>query len=186
MKTHLTLVLLAALTLAGLSLGGCQAATDKVTDMRDGKSEARSSAEAETPVIEDKRKRVEVILDVNTVERFALMQAPGVTKGMADLILDGRPYHDMLELDDDLDMDGLSEHQRKVFYKSAIVLIDLNQGTTEDINFIPNMSRKLVHRIESGRPYADMAAFETMLTKYLKPEQAARLAQYFTITPTAE
>ncbi len=179
MKTHLTV----AFALTALVLGGCQAATDKVTDMRDGKSD---TAEAATPVVKDRRKPVKVILDVNTVERFAFLQAPGTTKSMADLILDGRPYLDMLELDDDLDMDGLSERERKAFYKSAFVLIDLNKGAEEDMDFIPGMSRKLAHNIESGRPYADMAAFETTLAKYLKPEQAARLAQYFTLASTAE
>ncbi len=183
MKTHLTLAFLASLTVATLTLSGCQAATDKVADMRDGKSE---TAEVATPAVTDRRKPVEKILDVNTVERYAFLQAPGTTKAMADLILDGRPYLDMLELDDDLDMDGLSERQRKAFYKSAFVLVDINNGEAEDMDFIPDMSRKLAHRIESGRPYADMAGFEAALMKYLKPEQAARLAQYFTLNSTAE
>jgi DNA uptake protein ComE-like DNA-binding protein len=102
---------------------------------------------------------------------------PHVTPALADAIIKGRPYQDMLALDKVV-APVVAEAQRKDTYAKLFIPINLNTATRPEIMLVPGMGNRMVHEFEEYRPYKALAQFDREIGKYVSKEEVARFAQY--------
>jgi DNA uptake protein ComE-like DNA-binding protein len=170
---------LAALV-AGLLLGGCGDAqpdaeepmeTDSVADT----ATAAPAAPAREAPADD------ALLNPNDADRQTLVAVEGLDSAAVSIILDGRPFDDMLALHEALsarmDSAALDDLYRRVF-----IPLDLNSASEEEILLIPGVGPRMAHEFEEYRPYdGGMAEFRREIGKYVDDDEVARLERYVTI-----
>ena len=116
--------------------------------------------------------------DVATTEQLTAI--PGIDGALAERILAGRPYADMLAVDRVL-AESLDEGQRDEVYRHLWKPIDLNTASGEEIQLIPGVGDRMQHEFEEYRPYTALAQFRREMGKYVDDEEVARLERYVTI-----
>ena len=120
------------------------------------------------------------LIDPNDATREQLLAIPNMNETLADAIIQGRPYDNMLEVDSLL-AGTLSEAQRDEVYAHLFHPLDLNTATGEEILLIPNLGDRMVHEFEEYRPYDGMERFRREIGKYVDETEVARLERYVTI-----
>jgi DNA uptake protein ComE-like DNA-binding protein len=139
-----------------------------------GAADSAVSATASEPMTEG------ALLDPNDATREQLLEVPGIDEAMADALIQGRPYDNMLEVDSLL-AGTLSEQQRDEVYAHLFHPLDLNTATGEEILLIPNLGDRMVHEFEEYRPYDGIERFRREIGKYVDETEVARLERYVTI-----
>lgn len=122
-------------------------------------------------------KNVSGYLEANKATREELVALPGMTADLADAIIQGRPYKDMLALNAVVSP-RLSAEQRAELYKKLWLPINLNTATREEIQLVPGMTARMIHEFEEYRPYPALAKFHREIDKYVDDAELARLEQY--------
>ncbi|HEX7090584.1 MAG TPA: hypothetical protein VF192_10660 [Longimicrobiales bacterium] len=117
------------------------------------------------------------LLEANLATKEQLLALPGVDEALADAIIEGRPYANMLEVDRVIAA-RLDEAQRTELYKRFFLPINLNTATAEEILLIPGVGPRMRHEFEEYRPYAGLAEFHREIGKYVDDDELARLEQY--------
>ena len=117
------------------------------------------------------------LLEPNLASKEELQGVEHIDEALADAIIDGRPYLDILALDKVL-ATRLSEAQREATYARLWTPINLNTATREEILLIPGVGDRMLHEFEEYRPYVALAQFHREIGKYVDDEELARLAQY--------
>ena len=117
------------------------------------------------------------ILDPNLATKEQLVTVPNVTPALADAIIKGRPYLDMLALDKVV-APVVAEAPRKDTYAKLFIPINLNTATRPEIMLVPGMGNRMAHEFEEYRPYANLAVFHREIDKYVDDAELARLEQY--------
>lgn len=120
-----------------------------------------------------------VFLDPNTATREQLLTVSHMTPQLADALVAGRPYADMVAVDKVLT--GLNEQQRDEVYTRLWKPLDLNKASKEEIELIPRVGARMRHEFEEYRPYRGMEQFRREIGKYVDEAEVARLERYVTI-----
>jgi DNA uptake protein ComE-like DNA-binding protein len=120
------------------------------------------------------------LIDPNDATREQLLAIPNMNETLADAVIQGRPYDNMLEVDSLL-AGTLSEAQRDEVYAHLFHPLDLNTATGEEILLIPNLGERMVHEFEEYRPYDGIERFRREIGKYVDETEVARLEKYVTI-----
>jgi DNA uptake protein ComE-like DNA-binding protein len=105
------------------------------------------------------------------------MVGKGIEGHVADAIIAGRPYADMLALDKALG-GHVNAEQKKTLYTKVFLPINLNTATRPEIMLVPGMGPRMAHEFEEYRPYVAIAQFRREMGKYVDPNEVARLEQY--------
>ncbi len=121
------------------------------------------------------------MLDPDAATRDQLLAIPGVTAPVADALVAGRPYTNMLAVDRVLTTAGLAEAARDTVYTRLWKPIDLNKASKDEILLIPGVGPRMQHEFEEYRPYQDIARFRREIGKYVDSTEVARLERYVTI-----
>jgi DNA uptake protein ComE-like DNA-binding protein len=117
------------------------------------------------------------ILDPNLATKEQLVTVPNVTPALADAIIKGRPYADILALDKVV-APVVPEAQRKDTYAKLFIPINLNTATRPEIMLVPGMGARMVREFEEYRPYKALAQFDREIGKYVSKDEVARFQQY--------
>ena len=120
------------------------------------------------------------LLDPDTATREELSAVPGLDATTVDALIAGRPYADMLEVDELL-ATALDEAEREEVYADVFKPLDLNSATAAEILLIPGVGDRMRHEFEEYRPYTSMEQFRREIGKYVDDEEVARLERYVTI-----
>lgn len=122
----------------------------------------------------------DALLDPNEADREELLALPGLDSAAVALVLEGRPFDDMLALHqllatrmDSAALDGL--------YRDLFIPLDLNSASEEEILLIPGVGPRMLHEFLEYRPYENMAQFRGEMGKYVEDDEVARLEKYVTI-----
>lgn len=121
------------------------------------------------------------LVDPDAAPREELLMVPSVDESTADALVAGRPYENMLEVDQMLASEGLSDPEREAVYGRLWKPLDLNTASAEEILLIPGVGERMQHEFEEYRPYRGIAQFRREIGKYVDEEEVARLEQYVTI-----
>jgi DNA uptake protein ComE-like DNA-binding protein len=130
-----------------------------------------------TPATAQVGKNSSGIIDPNLATKEQLAALPGLNAEIADAIIAGRPYLDMVSLDKVL-APKLDAEQRKALYAKLFQPINLNTATREEILLVPGVGERMAHEFEEYRPYRAMAQFRREIGKYVNEQEVARLEQY--------
>jgi DNA uptake protein ComE-like DNA-binding protein len=117
------------------------------------------------------------ILEANLATKEQLLPLPHMTPQLADAIIAGRPYSDMLALDKVVAA-KLNEAAKKELYAKLFLPINLNKTTRPEILLVPGVGPQMAHEFEEYRPYDGMARFRREIAKYVNAAELARLEQY--------
>jgi len=117
------------------------------------------------------------LIEPNLASKEELQTVPHVDAALADAIVAGRPYLDMLALDRVLGA-NLSKEQRTAAYAKLWTPLNLNTATPEEILLIPGVGQRMLHEFEEYRPYVALAQFHREIDKYVDDQELARLEQY--------
>lgn len=120
------------------------------------------------------------LLDPNAATREELLTVPNVDEPLADALIAGRPYNDMLAVDRLLTT-RLTEAQRDSVYGRVWKPLDLNSATGAEILLIPGVGNRMQHEFEEYRPYRSIEQFRREMGKYVDDEEVARLERYVLI-----
>ncbi|HEU4563074.1 MAG TPA: hypothetical protein VFS05_00440 [Gemmatimonadaceae bacterium] len=120
------------------------------------------------------------MLDPDAATKEQLTAIPGVSAQLADAIIAGRPYQNMLAVDKVLAAQ-LSEQQRDTVYTRLWKPIDLNTASGDEIMLIPGVGQRMKHEFEEYRPYRTIEQFRREIGKYVDDAEVARLEKYVTI-----
>jgi DNA uptake protein ComE-like DNA-binding protein len=126
----------------------------------------------------------DALLDPDAASREELLAVPGMDGTTADAVIAGRPYADMLEVDELL-ATALDEAQREEVYRHVWKRLDLNSATAAEIELIPGVGGRMRHEFEEYRPYTSMEQFRREIGKYVDDEEVARLERYVMIRDAA-
>jgi DNA uptake protein ComE-like DNA-binding protein len=126
----------------------------------------------------------DAFLDPDAATREELLAVPGMDATTADAVIAGRPYADMLEVDELL-ATALDEAQREEVYRHVWKRLDLNSATAAEIELIPGVGGRMRHEFEEYRPYTGMEQFRREICKYVDDEEVARLERYVMIRDAA-
>jgi len=122
------------------------------------------------------------LADPNTANEEVLGSLPGLDSTAVDLILQERPFDDMLALHrllsehaDSATLDGL--------YRRMFIPLDLNAASREEILLIPGVGPRMAGEFLEYRPYRGMEEFRREIGKYVDEAEVARLERYVTLEP---
>lgn len=121
------------------------------------------------------------LLDPNTATREQLIAVPGVAGHVADAIIGGRPFADMVAMNKLLVAHVPDSVARKTIYEHVWKPIDLNTASDEEILLIPGVGRRMLREFKEYRPYKLIEQFRREIGKYVDKTEVARLEKYVTI-----
>ena len=122
------------------------------------------------------------MVDPNSATREQLTAA-GVDSATATIIMNGRPWADMVAMDKAIAASVPNADQRKALYARVWRKIDINKATGEEILLIPGVGSRMRREFEEYRPYTSMEQFRREMGKYVDAAEVARLEQYVEIRP---
>lgn len=120
------------------------------------------------------------LVNPNLADKDELQALPNVDDGIAQAIIDGRPYLSAIDLDTAL-AGVMDDEQRTALYTRLFSPIDLNNASEAEILLIPGMSKKMAHEFLEYRPYKSMEQFRREIGKYVDDDEIARLESYVTL-----
>jgi DNA uptake protein ComE-like DNA-binding protein len=120
------------------------------------------------------------MLNPNEATRDELLTVPNLDESLADVLIQGRPFDNMLGVDQVL-AGPLDEEQRDSVYTRLWMPIDLNTATAEEILLIPGVGPRMQHEFEEYRPYSAIEQFRREIGKYVDDAEVARLERYVEI-----
>jgi DNA uptake protein ComE-like DNA-binding protein len=132
---------------------------------------------AASPALAQVGKNATGILEPNLATKEQLTALPNVTPAIADALIKGRPYADMLAVDK-IVAPLLNEAQRKELYVKLFMPINLNAATRPEILLVPGVGARMAHEFEEYRPYKAMAQFRREIGKYVSAAEVAKFEQY--------
>ena len=117
------------------------------------------------------------LLNANLASPDSIAGLAGVEAALADAIVAGRPYLDMLALNAVVTQ-HLSGDQVPALYQKLWVPINLNEASEEEIELIPNLGRRMAYEFDEYRPYVALAQWQREISKYVDDDELARMEQY--------
>jgi DNA uptake protein ComE-like DNA-binding protein len=117
------------------------------------------------------------IIEANLATKDQLLALPGANAALADAILKGRPYADMVALDKVVGA-SLSGEQKTALYRKLFLPINLNTATRAEILLVPGVAARMAHEFEEYRPYDGLPRFRREIGKYVDAAQVATFEQF--------
>ncbi len=117
------------------------------------------------------------IIEPNLASKEQLLALPGVDAALADAIVKGRPYADMLAVDKVVGA-RLNGEPKVALYRKLFMPINLNAAADNEILLIPALGPRMLREFKEYRPYDGLARFRREIGKYVNAEEVARLEQY--------
>ena len=121
------------------------------------------------------------LVDPNTATRDQLLGVPGMTAAIADTLVAGRPYADMVAVDRVLARQIADTTARENVYRRLWKPIDLNKATRAEILLVPGVGNRMAHEFEEYRPWKTVEQFRREIGKYVNDTEVTRLEQYVRI-----
>ncbi len=145
-------------------------------------SDVPSDVETMEPVeqIETYPDAVDVVANASTASAEELVAVEGVSQELADAIVAGQPYDDVIALNTVLLANGTEEEAAMVL-ENVFVPVNLNTATAEQIALIPGMTDRMVGEFLEYQPYENMDEFDREIGKYVDEDEVARLRRYVTL-----
>ena len=162
-----------ALVLPALLLTAC-------ADAGEDEAAVVETPQAAAPAVESAPAADTGFIHPNDATRDELLAIPAIDETVADEIVAGRPYSDMLAVDAVL-APRLDEAQRDSVYTRLWMPIDLNTASGEEIMLIPGVGERMQHEFEEYRPYRAIEEFRREIGKYVDETEVARLERYVEI-----
>jgi len=100
-----------------------------------------------------------------------------VDEGLAQQIIDGRPYLNMKDFQQVL-AGAIDEGAMEAFLTTCFVPLNLNTASEEEFLMVPGVGNKMAHEFEEYRPYKKVAQFRREMGKYVDDAEIARYEQY--------
>ena len=119
----------------------------------------------------------ESLLYPNQATKEELSKLSAVDEAIAEKVIAGRPYKDMLQLEKVLEGD-LSPVQRADLRTKLFEPLNLNAATEKEILLVPGVGKRMAHEFLEYRPYENLARFRREIGKYVDEKEVARLEQY--------
>ncbi|GAA5057153.1 hypothetical protein GCM10023208_22280 [Erythrobacter westpacificensis] len=165
------IVLAASMAGTALTLAACGDTSDVPSDV-----------ETMEPVeqIETYPDAVDVVANASTASAEELVAVEGVSQELADAIVAGQPYDDVIALNTVLLANGTEEEAAMVL-ENVFVPVNLNTATAEQIALIPGMTDRMVGEFLEYQPYENMDEFDREIGKYVDEDEVARLRRYVTL-----
>lgn len=120
------------------------------------------------------------LLNPNTVTEEQLMALPGMTAELAGALIAGRPFANMLGVDEVLAA-GLDEAAREELYGSLFLPLDLNNASEAELLLIPGVDDRMAYEFDEYRPYDGIERFRSEIGKYVDEDEVARFEKYIVI-----
>lgn len=120
------------------------------------------------------------LLNPNLASEQELLALEGISAGALSVIIDGRPFVDMVSLDTTLDR-LLKAEVRENLYEYMWIPMNLNTMSDEEILRIPGVGDRMLHEFKEYQPYTSMEQFEREIGKYVNDAELARLSHYVTL-----
>lgn len=117
------------------------------------------------------------VLNPNLAGSGELAVLPGMTAELADMVLEARPYADVIELDG-LVSAHMSEDETATLYARMFIPLNLNSATDEEILLVPGVGDRMLHEFKEYRPYLSIAQWRREMGKYVDDAEVARMEQY--------
>jgi len=117
------------------------------------------------------------ILDPNLATKEQLLSVPGFDAALADALIKGRPYADMLAVDKVVSS-KLTGEPKVAAYRKLFMPINLNTATRPEILLVPGVAARMANEFEEYRPYDGLPRFRREINKYVSAEEVARFEQF--------
>jgi DNA uptake protein ComE-like DNA-binding protein len=118
------------------------------------------------------------VVDANTATEQQLLAMPNMTPAVVKAMLPARPFGSIVELNNFLLGQKLTQDQATAFYGKAFIHINLNTATREEILLVPGAGTRMAREFAEYRPWKSWAQFDKEIGKYVGAAETARLAQY--------
>ncbi len=170
----------AGLLAASLTLSGCEQIQSKVSPKasKTAKTEVAGSMQVAAQASD---KPLGYLLDVNEARSDQLDRVPGMTEDIKEMIVNSRPFLDMVEFDDELDLLEIPEKKRNALYAHLFMVIDINNGEPKDLQFVPNLATTTSDQIKAARPYVRPSELKDVIKKSRQKGQVEAIMPYFKI-----
>jgi DNA uptake protein ComE-like DNA-binding protein len=117
------------------------------------------------------------VIDPNVAQGRELLSVPGLPPELVKAILEMRPFMSMAEFDAFLAR-NLDRDQRAGLYQRIFLPINLNATTDDELRLVPGVGSRMLLEFRENRPFESLATFSQEVSKYLAPQDVARLSQY--------
>lgn len=174
----LKIVLAAGIAAAALTLNSCSGGSEEVANST--ANGAGSVPEAAGKATQGPTAEVGAALDANTATSEQLAGANGASPELAEVIVAGRPYATVVDLNRKL-RETLSEEAAGAVLQNVFVTVNLNRASRQEIELIPGMTDRMVGEFLEYRPYKDMNEFDREIGKYVDEADVARFRRYVTL-----
>ena len=118
------------------------------------------------------------LADLNAVPEATLATMPPMTPAIAKAFVAARPFNTIVDANNFLLGQKLTQEQITPLYEKAFVHINLNTGTGPEVLLIPRVAKRMTHEFEEYRPWVSMAQFDKEIGKYVDATEVNRLKQY--------
>ena len=118
------------------------------------------------------------IADPNVVSEAELTKLPHMNAAIAKALVGRRPFLGMTTLDTFLQGQKLTRAELTDLYGRLFLHINLNTGSSEEIQLIPGLGARMLREFLEYRPYKALAVFHREIDKYVDDTELARLEQY--------
>jgi len=118
------------------------------------------------------------LADLNAVPEATLATMPSMTPAIATAFVAARPFNTIVDANNFLLGQKLTQEQITPLYEKAFVHINLNTGTAPEVLLIPRVAKRMTHEFEEYRPWVSMAQFDKEIGKYVDATEVNRLKQY--------
>lgn len=117
------------------------------------------------------------VINPNLAGSDELAGLPGMTAELADMVVEARPFSDMIELNG-LVSAHMSEDDLAALYAGMFIPLNLNSAADEEIRLVPGVGDRMVHEFKEYRPYLAIAQWRREMGKYVDDAEVARMEQY--------
>jgi len=118
------------------------------------------------------------LLDLNAAAEKELLALPHMTPEIVKGLIAKRPFMSITDVNAYLLGQKLTQAQATELYGKTFVHVNLNTGTSEEIQLIPGAGARMAHEFEEYRPWKSWAQFDKEIGKYVAQPEVARLKQY--------
>jgi DNA uptake protein ComE-like DNA-binding protein len=118
------------------------------------------------------------LADLNAVPEATLATMPSMTSAVAKAFVEARPFNTIVDANNFLLGQKLTQEQLTPLYEKAFVHINLNTGTAAEVLLIPRVAKRMTHEFEEYRPWVSFAQFDKEIGKYVDATEVNRLKQY--------
>lgn len=116
--------------------------------------------------------------DLNAIPEATLAGLPAVTPAIAKAFVAAQPFPTIIQANQFLLGQKLTQDQINAIYERAFVHVNLNTATAEEILLIPRIASRMTREFEEYRPWVNFAQFDREIGKYVDDAEVARLKQY--------